>query len=322
MSVFGIDLYFASHALPDAPVMGLATFLAQPAHWRVMADLALLSLFAGLYSVPMYALIQLRSQATHRARIIAANNILNALFMIGSSLIAGALLGAGFSVPQVFLFTALANAVVAFYIFMLVPEYLLRFIAFVLSRAVYRFRVRGDEHIPTVGAAILVCNHVSFIDAILLMAASPRPIRFIMDHRIFKTPVLGTLFRLAKAIPIAPQKEDPAAYAHAFDEARRVLGEGDLLCIFPEGAITRDGNLGEFKGGIMKILETHPVPVVPLALQNLWGSFFSRVEGAAMTRPFRRGVFSRVGLVAGVPLQAQAVTPAALRERVAGLLAS
>jgi 1-acyl-sn-glycerol-3-phosphate acyltransferase len=322
MSVFAIDLYFASHALPASPVMGVAAFMAQAAHWRVMADLALLSLFAGLYSVPMYALIQLRSQATHRARIIAANNILNALFMIASSVLAGALLGAGFSVPQVFLFTGLANAVVAFYIFMLVPEYLLRFIAFVLSRCVYRFKVRGDEHIPVKGSAILVCNHVSFIDAILLMAASPRPIRFIMDHRIFKTPLLGMLFKLAKAIPIAPQKEDPAAYANAFDEARRVLADGELLCIFPEGAITRDGQLGEFKGGIMKILETHPVPVVPMALHNLWGSYFSRIDGAAMARPFRRGLFSPVALVAGAPLAAAEVSPAALRDRVQGLLAA
>jgi 1-acyl-sn-glycerol-3-phosphate acyltransferase len=322
MSVFAIDLYFASHALPASPVMGVAAFLAQAAHWRVMADLALLSLFAGLYSVPMYALIQLRSQPTHRARIIAANNILNALFMIASSVLAGALLGAGFSVPQVFLFTGLANAVVAFYIFMLVPEYLLRFIAFVVSRCVYRFRVSGDDHIPLTGAAILVCNHVSFIDAILLMAASPRPIRFIMDHRIFKTPLLGTLFKLAKAIPIAPQKEDPVAYTNAFDEARRVLAEGELLCIFPEGAITRDGQLGEFKGGIMKILETHPVAVVPMALHNLWGSYFSRIDGVAMARPFRRGLFSPVALVAGAPLAAPDVTPAALRERVQALLAA
>ncbi len=320
MSVFAIDLYFASHALPASPVMGVAAFLAHAAHWRVMADLALLSLFAGLYSVPMYALIQLRSLPTHRARIIAANNILNALFMIASSVLAGALLGAGFSVPQVFLFTGLANAVVAFYIFMLVPEYLLRFIAFIVSRCVYRFRVQGDEHIPLSGAAILVCNHVSFIDAILLMAASPRPIRFIMDHRIFKTPLLGTLFKLAKAIPIASQKEDPGAYARAFDEARRVLADGELLCIFPEGAITRDGALAEFKGGIMKILETHPVPVVPMALQNLWGSYFSRIDGVAMARPFRRGLFSPVALVAGAPLAAADVTPTLLREQVQGLL--
>jgi 1-acyl-sn-glycerol-3-phosphate acyltransferase len=163
---------------------------------------------------------------------------------------------------------------------------------------------------------------VSFVDAVLLMAASPRPIRFIMDHRIFRFPVLGALFRLAKAIPIAPQREDPAVYERAFEQARQVLSDGELLCIFPEGAITRDGNLGEFKGGVMKLLETHPVPVVPLALQNLWGSFFSRVEGTAMTRPFRRGLFSPVGLVAGAPVPPASVTPAMLRDRVGALLAA
>ena len=323
MSVFSVDLYFAARGLPPATSLGLGPFLAQPAHWRVLADLALLSLFAGIYSVPMYALIQIRSLPTHRARIIAANNILNALFMIVSSLGVGALLAAGFTIPEVFLVVGLLNAVVAFYIFLVVPEYLLRFLAWVLTHFIYRFKVRGDEHIPTQGAAILVCNHVSFIDAVLLMAASPRPIRFIMDHRIFATPVLGTLFRLGKAIPIAPQKEDPAAYEKAFAEARRVLDGGDLLCIFPEGGITRDGSLGEFKGGVMKILQTHPVPVVPLALTNLWGSFFSRVEkGGAMVRPFRRGLFTPVGLAAGPAVPAAEVTPTALRERVAGLLAA
>ena len=326
MSVFAVDLYFASSSLPASEVMGLGAFMNQSAHWRVMADLALLSLFAGLYSVPMYALIQLRSQATHRARIIAANNILNALFMIGSSVIAGALLKSGFTIPQIFLFTGLANAVVAFYIFLLVPEYLLRFVAWVLSHFIYRFRVAGDEHIPTTGAAILVCNHVSFVDAVLLMAASPRPIRFIMDHRIFKVPVLGWLFRLAKAIPVAPQKEDPHAYQTAFDAAAHVLREGDLLAIFPEGGITNDGTLKEFKGGVMKILErAHTdglvVPVVPMALTNLWGSFFSRVEkGGAMVRPFRRGLFSRVGLNVGPALAPQDVKPEVLRGLVQQLL--
>ena len=321
MSVFAIDLYFASRALPPAANLAVGDFLARPAHWRVIADLGLLSLFAGIYSVPMYALIQLRSQPTHRARIIAANNILNALFMIVSSLGVGVLLKAGFSIPEVFLAVGLLNAVVAGYIFLVVPEYLLRFVAFILTRCIYRFKVRGDEHIPTAGAAILVCNHVSYIDAVVLMAASPRPIRFLMDHRIFATPVLGWLFRLGKAIPVAPQRDDPAAYERAFEAARGVLAEGELLGIFPEGGITRDGSLGEFKGGIMKILQTNPVPVVPLALQNLWGSFFSRIEGGtAMVRPFRRGVFSRVGLVAGPALAAGEVTPEGLRTRVAGLL--
>jgi 1-acyl-sn-glycerol-3-phosphate acyltransferase len=328
MSVFAVDLYFASRGLPPVQTQTLAAFLAQPAHWRVMADLALLSLFAGLYSVPMYALIQLRAQPTHRARIIAANNILNALFMIASAIIAGALLKAGFDIPQIFLLVGVANAVVAGYIFLLVPEYLLRFVAWFASRIVYRFKVRGDEHIPVERAAILACNHVSFVDAVLLMAASPRPIYFMMDHRIFRLPVLGTLFRLAKAIPIAPQKDDPVAYAAAFERAAQVLREGDLLAIFPEGGITRDGQLQPFKGGIMKVIERaradgiEPL-VIPLALTNLWGSFFSRVEeGRAMVRPFRRGIFSRVGLNVGEPVPAAAVQPETLRARVGQLLAS
>jgi 1-acyl-sn-glycerol-3-phosphate acyltransferase len=322
MSVFAVDLYFASRGLPPSTSLAAAEFVAQSRHWRVMADLALLSLFAGLYSVPMYALIQLRSQASHRARIIAANNILNALFMIVSAVIVGVLLKAGLTIPQVFLMIGLLNAAVAFYIFMLVPEYLLRFVAFLVTRLVYRFKVRGDEHIPVSGAAILVCNHVSFIDPVLMMAASPRPIRFIMDHSIFKLPVLGWFFRLGKAIPIAPQREDAATYEQAFAKARAVLDDGDLLCIFPEGGITRNGELGEFKGGVMKLLESNPVPVVPLALQNLWGSYFSRKDGSAMTKPFRRGLFSSVGLVAGDALPPAAVTPGTLRERVGALLAS
>jgi len=323
MSVFAIDLFAASSGLPDSAALTPGQFLAAPAHWRVIADLALLSLCAGLYSVPMYALIQLRAQPTHRARIVAANNILNALFMIASALVAGALIHFGASLPQVFLFTGIANALVASYIFLLVPEYLLRFIAWVASRLIYRFDVRGDEHIPEKGAAVIVCNHVSFVDAVLLMAASPRPIRFVMDHRIFGVPVLGAVFRLAKAIPIAPRAEDPAAYDAAFEAAAKVLREGDLLAIFPEGAITRDGALQPFKGGIMKILEREPAPVIPMALTNLWGSFFSRVEqGRAMARPFRRGMFNRVGLHIGAAIAPAAVQPERLRSRVAELLGS
>ncbi|WP_374643170.1 MFS transporter [Hydrogenophaga sp.] len=331
MTVFSVDLYFASRGLPQHTVaLTLTQFMAEPAHWRVLADLALLSLFAGIYSVPMYALIQMRSQPTHRARIIAANNILNALFMIVSSLAAGALIAAGFTISELFLIIGLANAVVAFYIFMLVPEYLLRFVAWMASRFVYRFKVQGDEQIPTEGAAVLVCNHVSFVDAVLLMAASPRPIRFLMDHRIFKVPVLGWLFRLAKAIPIAPQKEDPAAYEAAFREAVQVLREGDLLGIFPEGGITRDGQLQPFKGGVMKIIEQAraqgmDVPVIPMALTNLWGSYFSRIElsggqPAAMVKPFRRGLFSRVGLNVGEVADAATLSPESLRDQVAILL--
>jgi 1-acyl-sn-glycerol-3-phosphate acyltransferase len=167
---------------------------------------------------------------------------------------------------------------------------------------------------------------VSFVDALVISAACRRPIRFVMDHRIFRVPVLGWLFRLAKAIPIAPYKEDPRTYEAAFDRAAQVLREGDLLAIFPEGGITKDGQLQEFKGGIMKIIERAreegiEAPVIPMALTNLWGSYFSRIEqGGAMVRPFRRGFYSRVGLNVGHAVAPSDVQPSLLRSRVADLL--
>ena len=335
MSVFAVDLYFASRGLePQAgqlagaaftlsQFIGVGAFIAQPAHWRVMVDLGALALFTGLYSVPMYALIQLRCQPSHRARIIAANNILNALFMIVSSL------GAGFTLPEVFLATGLLNAVVGIYIFWRVPEYLLCFVAFGLSRGLYRLRVVGDEHLPANGAALLVCNRVSVLDALLLMAASPRTMHFMIDQRLIQRPLLGGLFRLAKAIPVAFQTTDPAADPAAdqaadqaaFDAADAVLAAGDLLCIFPEGSISRDGRLQPFQSGLMTILHRRPVPVVPMALQILGGPSGSPIgQGAARVGPLRRNAFSPVGLVVGPALPPQGVTAAGLQQQVQQLL--
>ena len=307
ISVFALDLYFSLSALPTQTAGGLAGFLSHPGHWRVLFDLGMVALSAGIYSVPIYALVQMRSPATHRARIVAANNILNALFMIASSLIAGQFLAAGASIPGVFLFVAIANAVVACYIFFLVPEYVLRFVSWWMSHVVYRFKVEGEERLPIHGAAVLTCNHVSFVDAVLIMAASPRPVRFVMDHRIFNTPLVGWFFKLAKAIPVAPKAEDEGTYNAAFNAAHDVLKEGELLCIFPEGAITKDGHLQPFKSGVQKILQRAKedglnVSVVPMALVGLWGSFFSRKEGAAMSKPFRRGLWNPVSLRVGHPL--------------------
>lgn len=319
MTVFAVDLYFASRGFAHPAVLTAAAFLRTPGATRVLADLGLLSAFAGLFSVPLYALIQARSEPTHRARIFAASNILGALFMIASAALSVALLQGGASIPMIFLVVGIMNAVVALYIFLLVPEFLLRFISWVVANLMYRFKIRGDERIPEHGAALLTCNHVSYVDAILLMAASPRPIRFIMDHRIFDHAVLGPIFRLAKAIPVAPQKDDPAVYANAFAEADRTLQDGDLLCIFPEGTITRDGELQSFKAGMMKVLARRPVPVIPMALQNLWGSFFSRADGGAMTKPFRRGLYSSVRLMVGEPMAPETVTPESLHATIADL---
>ena len=308
MSAFSIDLYFASRGLPAGALQTVAQFITAPAHWRVMADLGLLALSVGLYSVPMYALIQLRSQPSHRARVIAANNILNALFMIVSSVGAGAMLGAGFSVPEIFLAIALLNAAVGAYIFLLVPEYLLRFMAFLLSRLMHRFKVEGDDNIPVAGAAIIVCNPVSAVDALLLMAASPRRMRLLIDHRFFALPVLGWLFRLAKAIP-APHAENPAAYAAALDAVDLVLADGGLLCVFLDGG----GAQQPLCADVMKIQARRLALVVPVALRHLRGSTLSRIGAGAARQP---RLFSRVELVAGPALAPAELTAELTTERL------
>ena len=323
MTVFAVDLYFASGGFTPMQSATLAAFLVHDGAWRIVLDLAGLAFFGGLYSVPLYALIQSRAEKTHVARIVAANNILNAIFMVVASLLAGSLLAAGLTIPQLFLVTGILNAVVALYIYRLVPEFLLRFVAWVLAHSLYRIRTVGAERIPEQGPAVLVCNHVSFVDAVLIMGESPRPIRFVMDHRIFKIPLLNWFFRNAKAIAIAPAKEDPGMLERANERIDAALGEGDLVCIFPEGRITDTGELYPFKQGVRRIVERSPVPVIPMALRGLWGSFFSRFGGAAFSQPvdarLRRGLRSKVELLVGDPVPPAAATPEALMQRVAEL---
>src|ERR1700722_2916141 len=320
ISVFAVDLFFASHDIaPAGHLMGVGEFLQMGVHWRILADLFLLAMFGGFYSVPLYALIQSRSQPTHRARIIAANNILNSLFMIVSALMAMGLTAAGFSIPAIFLVTALLNIVVATYIYSLVPEFLLRFIAWVLVHSFYRIRLVHAERIPEEGAAVLVCNHVSFVDAIVIMAESPRPIRFVMDYHIFRTPFAGWVFRHAKAIPIAPSHENPEMLTRAYETCARALAEGDLVCIFPEGKLTKTGDLNPFRHGVTEIIRRTPAPVVPMALRGLWGSVFSRAGETRWPRPVQKGVMSRLTLAVGEPLDPAQVTPEGLQQIVTEL---
>jgi 1-acyl-sn-glycerol-3-phosphate acyltransferase len=318
LSVFAIDLYLASRGLRPQGLAGVEYFLANHAHWRVVVDLVLLGVFGGFYIVPLYALIQERSDPAHRSRIIAANNILNALFMVASAGIALGLLKAGLSIPQLFLATGLMNAVVAIYIYSLVPEFLMRFLAWLLVHSVYRVDTQGLEQIPENGACVIVCNHVSFVDAIVIAACVRRPVRFVMDHRIFKVPLLSFIFRTMRAIPIAPGKEDATLKERAFAEAANALKAGEIVCIFPEGKITDTGEMNPFRPGLQRILEQAPAPVVPMALRGLWGSFFSRsYQGKAMRK--LRGLFSRVALVAGPPLAPDQVSLELLQQRVFAL---
>ena len=316
LTLFGLDLALASPASPLGHGLGAMQLLQFHTTWRLLIDLLLLGIFGGFFIVPLYALVQQRAEPKLRARIIAANNIFNALFMVVGALAAAGLLASGLDIPMLFAVAALCNAVVALFIYKLVPEFLLRFIVWMLVHTVYRLKSEGMENIPEEGAAVIVCNHVSFVDALVIMAACRRPIRFVMDHRIFRWPILSFVFRTSRAIPIAPAREDATQMERAFDEISAALKAGELVGLFPEGKITADGAINLFKPGIARIVERDPVPVAPMALRGLWGSFFSRRGGPAMTQPFRRGVFSKIGLSVGAPLAPEQARPESLQREV------
>jgi 1-acyl-sn-glycerol-3-phosphate acyltransferase len=318
LTVFGIDLWWAC---PDTPpnAPSVSAFLLDSANWRLLFDLVMIGVSGGFYTVPLYALIQQRSRPEERSRIIAANNILNAAFMVVSAIFAGGALLSGASIPEIFLITALMNVAVAIYIYRLVPEFLMRLIVWMLIHTVYRLRVEGIEHIPDEGPAVIVCNHVSFVDALIIAAACRRPIRFVSDHNIYRLPIINFVCRHTRAIPIASAREDAGALEAAYDEIARALSKGELVGIFPEGGITRDGQITPFKNGIAKIIERTPVPVVPMALRGLWGSFFSRKDGAAMSKPHRMRPWKRIGLHVGAAVLPEAMTPGGLQAVVAAL---
>jgi 1-acyl-sn-glycerol-3-phosphate acyltransferase len=319
LTVFALDLSWATSAAAGPPNgLDVGGFLASWRHWRVAADLVLIGTFGGFFIVPLLAFVQHRSDSRHLSRIIAANNVVSAFFMVIAALSGVALRLAGLTIPQLFLVTAIVNLAVAAYIFTVIPEFLVRFIIWMLVHTIYRVRQRGLEHLPAEGAAVIVANHVSFVDALVIAAASRRPIRFVMDHTIFKIPILSFVFRTGRAIPIASRKEDPACLEQAYEEVARALADGDLVCIFPEGRITTTGELNPFRPGVERIVGRTPVPVIPMALRGLWGSFFSRQGGPAMRRPFRR-FWSRIEVVAGPPVEPEAALAEALRAQVLAL---
>ena len=311
LSLFAIDLYFAQPDPHMMPVASLAEFLARPGSWRILLDLTLLGAFGGFYSVPLYALIQQRSERRHLSRIIAANNIINSIFMVGAGALSIVLLGLGLSIPELFLVIAALNAAVAIYIYTLLPEFLMRFLAWIVISLLYRVRTQGAENIPETGPAVIVANHVSFIDPIILGGSIRRPLRFVMYYKIFEIPLLNFFFRNAKAIPIASAKEDKQLMDEAFDLVDAELAAGNLVCIFPEGAITRDGKIRYFRPGIEKIISRRPVPVIPVALGRLWGSWFSRNKRGGI-RKIPGRLFARVPVKIGAPVAPADATAANL----------
>ncbi len=320
LTVFGILLWWHSGNFPQtAEPHSWLQVLSYGQAWWVLGDILGIGIFGGFYIVPLYALIQSRTAENERARVIAANNILNALFMVVSAIASILFLAvAKLTIPQLFLVVSLMNIAVNSYIFKIVPEFTMRFMIWLLSHSMYRVEHRELDRIPDEGAAVLVCNHVSFVDALLIGGAVRRPIRFVMYYKIYNLPVLNFIFRTAGAVPIAGRSEDLLIYDQAFKRIGDYLKNGELVLIFPEGKLTTDGEINEFKAGVTRILEENPVPVIPLALQGLWGSFFSRDPNKGL---FRR-LWSRITLVAGTPLAPEMVTPALLQAQVAELRGS
>jgi len=322
LTVFALDLALASPHAPaaGAAVFGAADFLHHAGSWRILADIGLVGLFGGIFIVPLYAIIQDRSRPEAVSRIISATNIINAIFMVAAALFGAIALRNGLTIPQLFIAVAVMNAAVAVYIYTLVPEFLLRFLSWILVNVIYRLRVEGIEKIPEKGPALLICNHVSFVDPIVISAACRRPVRFIMEASIFRIPLLNLIFRGMKAIPVAPAKDDPQVYERAFEVVAQELRDGQLVCIFPEGRLTRDGEVAEFRAGMMRILKETPVPVIPMAVSNLWGSMFSRFAKTIWQRLPRR-YLARITLRVGDPIAPEDAQLASLREHVLALRA-
>ena len=305
VSAFAIDLYFARPGLAPVGGLGIVAFAQAQGSWRIMLDLVLIGVFGGFYLVPLFALVQNRTPRSELSRVIAGNNILNAVFIVSAAvfgIVAQRFLH--WSIPQFFLAIGILNALVAIYIFTLVPEFLMRFLSWMLVKSLYRLRVQGIENIPEQGPALLVCNHVSYMDALIIGGAVPRPARFVMHHAIYHTPVLHWLFRTAKAIPIASAKTDPALLERAFAAVDAALAEGEIVCLFPEGKLTLDGEIGVFRPGVQRILAARLVPVVPIALRGMWTSMWSQRDSKLSRMRVPRRLRAHVELIIGAPIPA------------------
>jgi 1-acyl-sn-glycerol-3-phosphate acyltransferase len=315
LTLFGIGLFLSSPSSLDITLLNLSQFLATTFGWQVLLNLTLIGVFGGVFIVPLYALLQQRALPHQRARVIAANNIFNALFMVASAVASIVFLSLlQLSIPEYFLILALMNAIVAVYVFSQVPEFALRFVIYILSHSLYRVQSHGLEHIPKQGPALLVANHVSYVDAMLIGGAVRRPVRFVMEKTIYDLPLANWLFKAAKTIPICARQKDEAVYEAAFAAIKRELENGNLVCIFPEGRLTKTGDIDSFRPGVERILAETPVPVVPMALQGLWGSFFSHHGNGAFK--FKGRLWSRINLHASEALPAATASAAELERQV------
>ncbi len=317
LTLFALDWVMATPHVDGDVLLTARTLIAMHGGVRTLFDIAAVGVFGGFFIVPLNALVQQRSPPEALARVIGANSILNALFMVAAAVVGAAGLARGLRVTQLILLAAAMNAAVAIYIYTLVPEFLLRFVCWLLMHTLYRLKKSGNRF-PESGAALIVCNHVSFVDALVISAACRRPIHFIMDNATFQAPVISTLARGMKAIPITPAKEDPVVFEQAFESAAAALRDGELVCIFPEGRLTADGRIAGFRPGLLRIVSDTPVPVIPIAIVGLWGSMFSRY-GRKLWQRLPRKLWHRVVVNVGGSVAPDQATPEELRQDVLAL---
>ncbi|MEZ8094571.1 MFS transporter [Photobacterium swingsii] len=318
ITIFTADLMFATPDTITAADSFLA-FVTNPELLRVFISLTMLGVSGGIFIVPLYAMMQHRAKAEERAQIIAANNIWNALFMVMSAITAIICLSIlGMGIPQFFFMLAMMNLVAVCYIYCQVPDFFWRFMVWLVTHTMYRVKHKNLLNIPETGGALIVCNHVTYMDALILAGATPRPIRFLMDRDIYSLPLVKRFCDACNVIPIDAQ--DRRSVAKALNQVSERLNRGDVVCIFPEGQLTYDGEMGAFQRGIDIVLKrTNPtVKVIPIALQGLWGSYFSREGGRAILKIPKR-FWSRVTVIAGEPMLTSDVNSEVLHNYVSQL---
>lgn len=312
-----LTLIHLSYAQPSS-INSLSELWKAP-HLRLLIDLALTGFFAALFGVPLPVLVLERSLPEHRRPILLVA-VLGSIAMLAlGGILGGRFIDVGFTWKGLCWVLAALNSAVALFLILLIPEFFMRCVAWVVISLCYRIKIEGLHNIPSTGAVILTCNHVSFVDAIIVGGLIRRPVRFVTYHKIYKIPGLNALFKAARAIPIAPAKEDEALLKAAYITMDEVLKSGEILGIFPEGGLTIDGRIQEFKPGIERMLARTPVPVVPMALRGLWTSMWSRRDSRLGRMRIPRRLRAQVTLVIGQPLPPDTVTAAKLQTIIEAL---
>jgi acyl-[acyl-carrier-protein]-phospholipid O-acyltransferase/long-chain-fatty-acid--[acyl-carrier-protein] ligase len=245
--------------------------------------ISLFGLSAGLFIVPINAFIQLRAPDAVRGRVLASSGFLGWIGVLAAALLYNYLCGV-LDVPLSLLFLGMGTLtlVLAVSAVVILPDFLVRLIVVLITRIVYHIKVEGEENVPLEGPALIVSNHVSWADAVVLAATQQRRIRFVMDRAIYQTPLLHWLFKLQRIIPISAT-DPPKKIVAALHEARQAMDDGYLVCIFAEGMLTRTGMLGKFRAGFEKIVKGTDYPIIPTYLGGLWGSILSHYHGSLMS---------------------------------------